>query len=72
MPREVIAFPPADGRDALRRLQPALAFRQPAEREDTRQGIGEAAADLAEQALLVVEEAPSCHGTSRCPSSGRR
>ena len=34
-PREEFAFPPPDTCDVLRCFQPALAFRQPAEREDT-------------------------------------
>src|SRR4030095_6239479 len=51
---EDVACPPPPPRGALPRLQPALAFGQPGEREDAGQGIGEAACDFAEQALLVL------------------
>ena len=54
MPRRIVALPPAHVREALRRLEPALAFAQAAKGDEAAQRIGEPVADLLEQALLVV------------------
>ena len=53
-PRPVVALPPPDMRDALRRFEAALAVTQVADGQEAAQGIGQTPADLAEQALLVV------------------
>ena len=53
-PGPVVALPPPDMRDALRRFEAALAVAQVADGQEAAQGIGQTPADLAEQALLVV------------------
>jgi hypothetical protein len=50
----IVALPPADARDALRFLEPALAFAQAAEGDEAAQRVGEPMTNLLEKALLFL------------------
>ena len=54
MARDIVALPPPHVREALRRLEPALALAHAAHRDEAAQRVGEPVADLLEQALLLL------------------
>src|SRR5688500_12003989 len=53
-PGPVVALPPPDMRNALRRFEAALAVTEVTDGQKAAQRIGQTPADLPEQALLVV------------------